>query len=198
MVNEKPIVAAFDFDGTLTKRDSFPLFLIFSKGYLYTFLLFLYYTPKIISSKLRGKELGSIKEKMLGKAFRGMEITKFDEICKDFASASPNLLNGPAIQAFNTHQKPGHQIVIVTASLVNWVKPFFTESITVLGTELEIKDNLITGKFKSGNCYGLKKKDIFLSLFPNRQNYILYYYGDSKGDKEMLEFADSPINLKHH
>ncbi len=191
-MKEKPIIAAFDFDGTLTNRDSLPLFLIFTKGYLYTILLFLYYSPQIILNKLRRKELGSIKEKMLGKAFSGMEISKFNNLCKAFVLSPPNLLSGPAIPALHKHQKEGHKIVIVTASLVNWVKPFFDNSVIVLGTELETKDTIITDLFKSGNCYGSKKKDIFLSHFPNRQDYTLYYYGNSKGDTEMLEFADFP------
>lgn len=196
-MNQKPIIAAFDFDGTLTNQDSLPLFLIFSKGFIYTFFLFLCYSPKIILNKLRKKELGSIKEKMLGRAFGGMEISEFNDLCKAFALNHPNLLSGSAIPKFHEHKKESHQIVIVTASLINWVKPFFDDALTVLGTELETKDNIITGLFKSGNCYGTKKKDIFLSHFPNRQDYTLYYYGDSKGDKEMLEFADFPSKLNH-
>ena len=48
----------------------------------------------------------------------------------------------------------------------------------------------MTGNFLSRNCYGEEKVRRLLELEPNRNSYILYAYGDSKGDKELIEFAD--------
>lgn len=35
-----------------------------------------------------------------------------------------------------------------------------------------------------------------LEIEPNRKEYILVAYGDSQGDKELLEFADRGILIK--
>jgi phosphoserine phosphatase len=60
----------------------------------------------------------------------------------------------------------------------------------VLGTQVEVIDGKLTGRFLSKNCYGQEKVNRILSLYPNRQEYNLTAYGDSRGDKEMLAFAD--------
>jgi phosphoserine phosphatase len=69
------------------------------------------------------------------------------------------------------------------------VQPFFPQ-VKVLGTQIEVIDGKLTGRFLSKNCYGQEKVNRILSLYPNRQDYHLTAYGDSRGDKEMLAFAD--------
>jgi phosphoserine phosphatase len=46
--------------------------------------------------------------------------------------------------------------------------------------------------FISKNCYGQEKVNRLLEVEPDRKNYYLYAYGDSRGDREMLAFADFP------
>ena len=48
----------------------------------------------------------------------------------------------------------------------------------------------LTGRFLSKNCYGPEKVNRLLRVKPERDAYVLYAYGDSRGDKEMIEFAD--------
>jgi phosphoserine phosphatase len=69
------------------------------------------------------------------------------------------------------------------------VQPFFPQ-VKVVGTQIEVIDGKLTGRFLSKNCYGQEKVNRILSLYPNRQDYHLTAYGDSRGDKEMLAFAD--------
>jgi phosphoserine phosphatase len=59
-----------------------------------------------------------------------------------------------------------------------------------VGTQIEIKDGLLTGRFLTKNCYGQEKANRILALYPNRSEYHLTAYGDSRGDKELLAFAD--------
>ena len=61
---------------------------------------------------------------------------------------------------------------------------------TVIATKINTEDNKVTGVFKSKNCYGIEKVNRLLELFPKRSDYYLYAYGDSRGDKELLSFAD--------
>ena len=85
----------------------------------------------------------------------------------------------------------------VSASLVNWVSPFFTHiqrdsksNFHVLGTIPEVKDGVITGRFLTYNCYGAEKVHCIRRLYPDRENYHFIAFGDSNGDKQMLAFAD--------
>ena len=60
----------------------------------------------------------------------------------------------------------------------------------VLGTQIEVKNGNLTGRFLTKNCYGQEKVNRILALYPDRNTYYLIAYGDSRGDKELLAFAD--------
>jgi phosphoserine phosphatase len=77
----------------------------------------------------------------------------------------------------------------VSASIDNWVQPFFPD-VKVLGTKIEVEKGYLTGFFLTKNCYGLEKVNRILKAYPNRSEYQLIAYGDSNGDKALLAFAD--------
>ena len=74
-----------------------------------------------------------------------------------------------------------------------WVRPFFSEldkNIHIVGTKIEEKEGKVTGHFVTRNCYGAEKVNRLKEIMPNRDSYELISYGDSRGDKELLEYAD--------
>jgi len=93
----------------------------------------------------------------------------------------------------------GSQVFIVSASIDNWVRPFFhvrgLDGIQVLGTQIEVEDGKLTGRFKTRNCYGKEKVNRIIEALSatqafQRQEYDIEAFGDSRGDKELLAFAD--------
>ena len=84
----------------------------------------------------------------------------------------------------------GIKVYVVSASIDNWVQPFF-EFAKVLGTQIEVIDGILTGRFISPNCYGIEKvRRIKQVLTEPRSHYYIIAYGDSRGDKEMFDYAD--------
>ena len=74
----------------------------------------------------------------------------------------------------------------------DWVRCFFADDmpLTIVGTELEVVDNRLTGRFKTHNCYGAEKvRRLEAVLSEPRSNYHIVAYGDSRGDKELLAYA---------
>ena len=88
------------------------------------------------------------------------------------------------------------KVFIVSASIDNWVRPFFDirnlKGVQVLGTQIEVEDGKLTGRFKSNNCYGKEKVHRIAEALKSfeRSEYEIEAFGDSRGDKEMLAFAD--------
>ena len=84
------------------------------------------------------------------------------------------------------------------ASIDNWVSQFFAQSalphadqLQVVGTQIEVENDVITGRFLTPNCYGQEKvRRIEQELTQPRDSYYLVAYGDSKGDQQMLRYAD--------
>ena len=182
-------IYAFDFDGTLTTKDTLIEFIRYAKGSMALGLGFLRYAHLLVLMKLGLYPNYKAKQKVFAHFFKDTTLDDFNALCKAFAASSSHLLRPNAIEAINQAIKDGSEVLIVSASIDNWVQPFFPQ-VKVVGTQIEVIDSKLTGRFLSKNCYGQEKVNRILSLYPNRQDYHLTAYGDSRGDKEMLAFAD--------
>ena len=182
-------IYAFDFDGTLTTKDTLLEFIRFAKGTLAFGLGFMRYAHLLVLMKLGLYPNWKAKQKVFAYFFGGMTIEDFDAICQEFAASSRHLLRPKGIEAINQALSEGSEVLIVSASIDNWVQPFFAQ-VKVLGTQIEVKNGKLTGRFLSKNCYGQEKVNRILALYPNRQDYHLTAFGDSNGDKELLAWAD--------
>ena len=182
-------IYAFDFDGTLTTKDTLIEFIRYAKGSMDLGLGFLRYAHLLVLMKLGLYPNYKAKQKVFAYFFKDTTLDDFNALCKEFAASSSNLLRPNAIEAIDLATKDGSEVLIVSASIDNWVQPFFPQ-VKVLGTQIEVIDGKLTGRFMTKNCYGQEKVNRILSLHPNRQEYHLTAYGDSRGDREMLAFAD--------
>jgi HAD superfamily hydrolase (TIGR01490 family) len=182
-------VYAFDFDGTLTTCDTLLAFIRYAKGTPAFVRGFLRHAHLLVLMKLRLYPNWKAKQKVFSYFFKGMDLEAFDSLCQRFAADNRSLLRPKGLQLIAQAQEEGADVLIVSASIDNWVQPFFPH-VKVLGTQIEIKDGCLTGRFLTKNCYGQEKVNRILALYPDRNTYHLTAYGDSRGDKELLAFAD--------
>ena len=195
----KKRIYAFDFDGTLTTRDTLIAFIRYAKGTGAFVLGFLRHAHLLVLMKLGLYPNWKAKQNVFSYFFKGMSLEDFDDLCQRFAADNRQLLRPEGVRTLEQARADGADIVIVSASIDNWVRPFFTSpdgladnlpKITVLGTQIEIADRKLTGRFLTKNCYGPEKVNRILAQYPNRGKYSLIAFGDSRGDKELLAFAD--------
>lgn len=193
---EKEKVFCFDFDGTLTTRDTLLAFIAHVHGDGRLLRTLLRYSPKLVAMKLGIYPNWAVKQQVFTHLFRGMPLDVFTAHCQDFAAANGHLMRPKARQLLHELLSEGRRVIVVSASIENWVRPFFTEidpdgAITVLGTRVEVSGGELTGRFLSANCYGPEKVNRLRSLLPlPRERYFITAYGDSRGDKELLAYAD--------
>ena len=187
-------IYAFDFDGTLTTKDTLLEFIRFAKGSGQMFRGFLLFSPLLLLMKLHLYPNWKAKQQLFSYFFKGMNIDDFNALCTRFAEQNKHLLRPAGIekvrQAIEEEQAT---VLIISASIDNWVRPFFDEidkKIQVLGTQIETKEGCLTGQFTTKNCYGQEKVNRLTALYPHREAYDLIAFGDSRGDKELLDFAD--------
>ena len=187
-------IYAFDFDGTLTTKDTLLEFIRFAKGSGQMFRGFLLFSPLLILMKLHLFPNWKVKQKIFSYFFKGMKIGDFNALCTRFAEQNKHLLRPAGIEKVRQAIDEEHTtVLIISASIDNWVRPFFDEidkKIQVLGTQIETKEGFLTGQFTSKNCYGEEKVNRLTALYPHREAYYLIAFGDSRGDKELLAFAD--------
>jgi len=185
-------IAAFDFDGTITKKDTFIDFLLFSQGVAKVLIGLFVNSPILIFYFFRLIPNWKAKEKLFSYYFKGVELDQFNTVCQRYSKRIEAILRADALHEINQHKKRNSKIVIVSASIENWIKPWADKyGIETISTSLKIdNNNALTGKFMSLNCYGQQKLNRFLEKYPDKKLYSLYAYGDSRGDKELLAFAD--------
>ena len=187
-------IYAFDFDGTLTTKDTLLEFIRFAKGSGQMFCGFLLFSPLLILMKLHLFPNWKVKQKIFSYFFKGMKIDDFNTLCTRFAERKKHLLRPAGIEKVRQAIAEEHTtVLIISASIDNWVRPFFDENdkkIQVLGTQIETKESRLTGQFTTKNCYGEEKVNRLTALYPHREAYYLIAFGDSRGDKELLTFAD--------
>lgn len=192
----KKKIYCFDFDGTLTTSDTLLEFIKYAKGRSRFLMVFLMYSPLLVLMKLHLYPNWKAKQQIFAHLFAGMRIEKFDALCRGFAEESQHLLRPKGITLMHEALVAGAQVFIVSASIDNWVRPFFDirnlKGVQVLGTQIEVEDGKLTGNFKSNNCYGKEKVHRIAEALKSfeRSEYEIEAFGDSRGDKEMLAFAD--------
>jgi phosphatidylglycerophosphatase C len=192
--SNKPIVAAFDFDGTLTRRDTLLPFLRYLLGDAWLVRHALVLSPTLLGYGLGLINNGVAKERVLIRCLAGMEMDALRQQGKRFAEqVLPGLLRQEALRRFAWHRQQGHRCVAISASLELYVRPWAQSAgfDDVIATQLEVRqDGRVSGKLAGVNCYGHEKILRLEALLGPRSGYSLYAYGDSRGDRELLSSAD--------
>lgn len=185
------IVAFFDFDHTITTKDSFIDFAHFVKGKKAFNKVIVDNLFKVVGYKLGIVSGGKIKEVFLKALFKGMSEEEFKKKGREYAEKCiPKITNPKAIERLQWHKQQGHHIVIVTASINFWIQPWTnTQQFDLIATQIEVVENKITGCLKGENCNGSEKVRRIRERYDLSQISDSYAYGDSKGDKEMLQLA---------
>lgn len=209
-MNEKKKLYVFDFDGTLTKRDTFVEFIRYMHGTKAALLGFARYLPVLLLMKIGLFPNGKAKRMVFSHFFGGMSEEMFDAGCRRFAKEKKNLLRANGMRKIDNLLSEGQSVVIISASMTRWVQPFFNECISkhgetlpmrsidgreysrfvVMGTDVEVSDGKLTGRFAGKNCYGAEKLRRLKMLYPALDKYYLIVFGDSKGDIELLDYSD--------
>lgn len=197
MSKDCKIVAYFDFDGTLSNKDTLIPFLIYCVG-VFKFIAYLpRLLPVVVSYLLKIIDNQEAKQKTLTIVLKGWKEEDLLVKAKNFATTHLNKYLIPETYAkLEWHREHKHQIILVSANLAIYLR-FFAELHKidhVIATEIEVVDGVISGKLATPNCYAMQKViRIKEYLAASNLNFdYAYGYGNSRGDHEMLLFVNEP------
>jgi phosphatidylglycerophosphatase C len=189
----RPCVAAFDFDGTLARRDTLVPFLRMACG-----------NPRVALALARcahrARDRDALKLALLARLFRGWPEARIHDHGRTYAATLQALFRPEMAERLRWHQDEGHTIVIVSASLAAYLQPLADELGLhgVLAVELVAgPDGVLTGAVVGGaNTRGPGKVERLRAWLDARfgpgADVELWAYGDSAGDEELLALADHP------
>ncbi|MBO9657705.1 MAG: haloacid dehalogenase-like hydrolase [Chitinophagaceae bacterium] len=187
-------IAFFDFDGTITTKDTLLEFIKFAKGTLPFYAGFALYSPYLVAFKCKVISNQLAKEKILAHFFAGMPVEQFSLLCKRFVEEKlPALIRPGALEEIREHQKNGTAVVIVSASPQNWISEWTNKiDVQLMATNLIVVNGRITGKIEGKNCHGQEKVRRIRDKYTLDEYADIYAYGDSKGDLPMLTISNHP------
>ena len=190
-LSETPIVA-FDFDGTLTVRDSFTAFLKWRAGPARWAAGCARLFPDG-TSYLFHRNRGRIKAAAVREFLSGVPREQLEKEARTFANyASASLFRPDALATWRRWQQRGARMVIVTASPDIIVAPFARglgcDKLIGSGIAFDQGDRVI-GTLAGPNCRGPEKVRRLREVF-GEDVHLTAAYGDTSGDREMLKIAD--------
>jgi phosphatidylglycerophosphatase C len=186
-------IAFFDFDGTITTKDTLLEFIRHSRGKIRFYTGFAINSPWLIAMKLKLISNQKAKERILSWFFRGSDLKTFQQQCDHFAAEMlPSLIRPKALAEIETLRQRNATIVVVSASPENWIQPWAgSNSIQYIATRLEVKENKLTGKIQDRNCHGEEKVVRIREAYQLPDYNAIFAYGDSSGDLPMLKLAQT-------
>lgn len=188
----KRVIAFFDFDGTITTKDTLLEFIKYVKGNAAFYFGFLLHAPVLILYKIQIVSNQRAKEIMLRYFFGGMDEEVFNDYCVKFIEEKlPSLLRPKALHEIKSLRDAGAEVVIVSASPENWLKSWCDSTgLNCVATKLIVSNKKITGRIDGRNCHGHEKVTRIKSLYNLAEYSKVYAYGDTPGDRHMLSLAN--------
>lgn len=193
-----PVVAAFDFDGTLTRRDTLLPFLARGLGWPGLLLALLQCAPWLAGYTLRLLPNDVAKARLFSAALAGRSVAEMQAwtnrwLAQDFHGQ----LRKWTMDRLAWHKAQGHCCVIVSAS-----PDIYLERVAshlgfdgLICTQMAVQAGRLTGAMRTPNCHGEQKVVRLQAWLVKRfgeqalATLTLYAYGDTSGDKPMLQMA---------
>lgn len=192
--SEKPVLSVFDFDGTLTRRDSFVPFLRFAFGkrvFSLRMLRLVLPTLRCFSRKLTRDEL---KEVLITTFLTGTDARWVEKKAQEFCERYWHKMMRPeGLRAVAAEIASDAEVTLCSASPELVLRPFTERlGIKLIGTQLEEKDGILTGKINGNNCRCGQKIARLQQVYGDLSAYHMRAWGDSRGDYELLYAAGEP------
>ena len=184
-------LALFDFDGTLTTRDTYRPFLRFAIPPSRMAVGGLALSPLLAGHQLGLVSSAQARPWLSWAGFVGVPAARVRELGERYAAdVLPGAIDPTMYSRLENHLRRGDTVVVVSAGLDCYLRPWCrAHGVDLVCSELEEQGGVLTGRYRRGDCSGLNKaafvrSDIDLSGFVE-----ITAYGDTDEDLEMLALA---------
>ncbi len=186
----------FDFDGTITTKDTFALFLRYYAGFFPWLAKITTLLPVFAAYKLGQIDRHAVKSAVIKRFFKGKAENDADARAAEFAqNVIPKLIRPAAQACFDAKKADIETLYICSASIAPYLRHWATAQGLphhhILAVELESENGILTGQIKGYNVWGRNKVRRISDAFRSDKVQIKEAYGDSKGDKELLNAAEA-------
>lgn len=193
-------IAAFDFDGTLTRSDTLLPFLAWSCGRAALARALAQAAPTAMRART-GRLTESThprdasKAVLLDRLLAGRSQEWFTEQGQRYATLLDRRLRPDVLARVKWHRGQGHELLIVSASLRTYLDHVAAAHRfdQVIAVEMQVTNGVLSGDLVGPNVRGPEKAIRLRSWIGDDLDQVqLWAYGNSSGDRELLAMADHP------
>ena len=184
-------VALFDFDGTLTTVETFPLFVRFAAPRWRAWLGTLILAPLVLAYRAGYVSGVTVRAAVTWVAFRGLPEARLHSAARAFVDQRlPALLRGEMLAYMRECRDRGDRVAVVSGNFDALLRPWCeAEGVELLASALESRNGRLTGWYSGQQCVGEGKVDrirgILCTMTPER----IEAHGDTEEDLPMLAMA---------
>ncbi len=195
---DRPVVA-FDFDGTITTKDTLRLFLTRVRSSKELAVAFARHAPQLGLALRGGSARDRAKELVCMDVLGGLPRHRAEAGAAETAEVVRRGLIRPDTEArIRWHQAAGHRVVVVSASFEAYVRQVATslgiDEVIATRWEVDPATELLTGRLDGLNVRGEAKVSLLDDLLGGPRP-LEYAYGNSSGDTAMLARARHPVRV---
>ncbi len=186
-----PNLALFDFDGTITSKDTFTPFIFHAVEPTRMAVGKVVLSPLIAAYKLGFLSASLMRRSIVRFGFRGRRCVDVQAAGLQYSrSRLARVVRGKALERIRWHQAQGDVVVVVSASLDVYLADWCRElGVELICTELEERQGVLTGRYRDGDCSGGEKARRIRQRYDLKSFGAIYAYGDTTEDEAMLALA---------
>ena len=185
-------LALFDFDGTITSSDSWTPFMRMAVRPARIRMAMVALSPIVVGYRLGMISASRCRQVAARLGFSGEPAGAIRQLGAQYAATVlPGTLQTRALERIDWHKSQGDDIVVVSASLDLYLAPWCAErGLKFICTTIEEQRGTLTGRYVDGDCSGAEKVRRIRAQYDLSSYPIVYAYGDSGEDREMMALAD--------
>ena len=191
----------FDFDGTLTTEDTFVGFMKYDMGTARWLARMARLTPVFVAYKLGRTDRHAVKRAVVKAVFTGRTLSEVEASAESYArDIIPALIRPAGMERFRERWADtlagGPRTVVCSASISPYLEAFFAdfEGLEIVCCRLRTDpDGTCTGDLDGMNVWGPQKIEALHAHYAERGLNIVEAYGDSEGDRALLDAAERPF-----
>ncbi|KRG68867.1 HAD family hydrolase [Pseudoxanthomonas dokdonensis] len=188
-------LALFDFDGTITTRETFADFLRFSAHPLRRWLGVPCFAPLVLGYRAGVVNPSLLRAAAIRFAFQGVSAEQVRQRGQDYArEIIPGLLRPVAMQRIAWHQARGDTVIVVSGALDSYLAPWCRQhQLQLICSSLQQRGDRLTGAYAGRQCVAEEKPRRVLAELDRHEFAAIHAYGDTAEDQAMLALADHRI-----
>lgn len=181
----------FDFDGTLTTVETFPLFVRAAAPAWRVRFGGLLLAPLVLAYRAGVVSGATVRAAIVRLAFSGMPRDAFEAKAGAFAAERfPVLLRPAMVARLRAHREAGDQVIVVSGNFEALLRPWCAaEGVDLLASALECREDRLTGRYAGPQCAGKEKVRRVRALAGAWPRERIEAHGDTVEDLPMLAMA---------